>query len=161
MAKRTITPASHSAQAFPHKKVSEKAPKELSEKAKQEASDALSERWLQALLSAKTSDSSLSPVLDASSKALKKASKSKKSTSLNKPPFKPHVRKRVVRSGAYYHQYGEFQRRDPFKMYAPVPWIYIKGYWLQEAGFPIGATLTVQVEAGCITIKPERTESVD
>ena len=79
----------------------------------------------------------------------------KKMRTPSKPPFEPHTRKRVVRSGAYYHQYGEFQYRDPAKRYAPVPWVYIKGYWLQEAGFPIGAKLTVQVEAGCITIRPE------
>lgn len=36
----------------------------------------------------------------------------------------------------------------------PVPFIRLRGYWLQKAGFAVGALVKVQVADGCITIVP-------
>jgi hypothetical protein len=34
----------------------------------------------------------------------------------------------------------------------PVPWIQIKGYWLQRAGFDINTPITIQVMEGCLVL---------
>jgi hypothetical protein len=34
----------------------------------------------------------------------------------------------------------------------PVPWIQIKGYWLQRAGFDINTPITIQVIEGCLVL---------
>ena len=50
-----------------------------------------------------------------------------------------------VRKGHYHHHYADFHPRTILAP-EPVPWLYIKGYWLKEAGFPVGATVKVTVE---------------
>lgn len=35
-----------------------------------------------------------------------------------------------------------------------VPYLRLRGYWLQQAGFPAGQRVKVQVADGCITIIP-------
>jgi len=39
----------------------------------------------------------------------------------------------------------------------PVPWIQLKGHWLQRAGFAINTPLKVRVMAGCLVITAEST----
>jgi len=41
-------------------------------------------------------------------------------------------------------------RRRPL---APVPMLRLQGRWLQQAGFPVGATVLVAVVAGEITLR--------
>lgn len=38
----------------------------------------------------------------------------------------------------------------------PVPWIRLKGRWLAEAGFEIGARLKIRVMRGCLVLTMER-----
>jgi len=35
-----------------------------------------------------------------------------------------------------------------------VPYLRLRGYWLQQAGFPAGQRVKVHVADGCITIVP-------
>ena len=37
----------------------------------------------------------------------------------------------------------------------PVPWIQLKGYWLQQAGFEIDTPLKVRVMQGCLVVTVE------
>jgi len=77
-----------------------------------------------------------------------KAKSSKKVTKL------PYYRKLKVRESLYYHHYGDFQPRDRYRPIRPVPWINIKGYWLNLAGFSIGTPLQVNVNKGRIVLTP-------
>jgi len=64
----------------------------------------------------------------------------------------PYYRKLKVRESLYYHHYGDFQPRDRYRPIRPVPWINIKGYWLNKAGFTIGVPLKVKVSKGRIVL---------
>ena len=57
-----------------------------------------------------------------------------------------------VREGYYPHH---FDARQPYSVPVPdpVPWVQIKGYWLNQAGFTIGTQLSVEVQTGCIILK--------
>ena len=79
-------------------------------------------------------------------------SRSTKGNSSKKPRQFPYYRQLKVRPSLYYRQYGDFQPRDRYRPVIPVPWINIKGYWLNEAGFTIDTPLNVKVDKGCITI---------
>jgi len=57
-----------------------------------------------------------------------------------------------VRKGYYPHQ---FHSNNQYSTPRPVPWVQIKGYWLNQAGFSIGTPLSVQVQNGCIIITPQ------
>jgi toxic protein SymE len=57
-----------------------------------------------------------------------------------------------VRKGYYPHQYHS---KKQYSVPKPVPWVQIKGYWLNQAGFAIGTPLSVQVQNGCIIITPQ------
>jgi len=41
-------------------------------------------------------------------------------------------------------------RRRPL---APIPMLRLQGRWLQQAGFPVGATVVVAITAGEITLR--------
>jgi len=68
-------------------------------------------------------------------------------------------RKLKVRKGYYHYQHSDFQPRQNHHSCQPVPWVQIKGYWLNKAGFIIGTQLNVKVQNGCITIKPATSPS--
>ena len=63
-------------------------------------------------------------------------------------------RKLKVRKSYYHYQHSDFQPRHRHIGCQPVPWVQIKGYWLNQAGFTIGTQLSVKVEQGCIVIRP-------
>ena len=67
-----------------------------------------------------------------------------------------YFRQLKVRSGYYPHQY---QPKKKYSVPKPVPWVEIKGYWLNQAGFSIGTQLSVQVQNGCIIITPQASPS--
>jgi hypothetical protein len=52
----------------------------------------------------------------------------------NKQPL-PYERKLKVRTSYYDHQFHNHHPLYPAQEHVPVPWINIKGYWLQEADF--------------------------
>ena len=62
----------------------------------------------------------------------------------------PYFRKLKVRKGCYFPPVNPHR---PYRRPAPVPWVQIKGYWLNQAGFTIGTALSVQVQPGCIILK--------
>ena len=64
----------------------------------------------------------------------------------------PYYRQLKVRKSLYYYQFGDFQHRDPYRPIKFVPWINIKGFWLNEAGFSIDTPLQVKIEKGCIIL---------
>lgn len=59
-----------------------------------------------------------------------------------------------VRQGYY-----DYQLLGSYKRSAPVPWIHIKGYWLDKAGFTIDTPVSVEVQDGCLIIKAIRSGS--
>jgi toxic protein SymE len=44
---------------------------------------------------------------------------------------------------------------DPAGAGRPVPWIQLKGYWLQQAGFEINTPVKVRVMNGCLVLTTE------
>jgi hypothetical protein len=44
---------------------------------------------------------------------------------------------------------------DPVGAGRPVPWIQLKGYWLQQAGFTINTPVKVRVMDGCLVLTTE------
>lgn len=70
----------------------------------------------------------------------------------------PYSRQLKVRSSYYYRAYNPRYRYMPHKIpkKAPVPWINIKGYWLNQAGFTIDTPLSVTVRKGRIVLQPAK-----
>ena len=66
-------------------------------------------------------------------------------------------RKLKVRKSYYHYQHGDFQPRPRHVSSPPVPWVQIKGYWLNKAGFTIDTSLSVEVRQGCIILKAQPT----
>ncbi len=60
-----------------------------------------------------------------------------------------------VRKGYYDHHFLSKAPHLPRKSHLPVPWVQIKGYWLNQAGFTIGTVLSVQVQQGRIVLTPQ------
>ncbi|MEJ2419074.1 MAG: SymE family type I addiction module toxin [Exilibacterium sp.] len=50
-----------------------------------------------------------------------------------------------MKSGAYYYRYGDFQPRHKHRHYRLVPWTYVKGYWLNQAGFNVGNPVQAKI----------------
>ena len=71
----------------------------------------------------------------------------------------PYFRQLKVRKGDYDYQFLSRENRSPYEMPVPVPWVQIKGYWLNQAGFTIGTALTVEVQPGCIVLKTQPSSS--
>ncbi|WP_428637238.1 SymE family type I addiction module toxin [Shewanella sp.] len=44
---------------------------------------------------------------------------------------------------------------DPVGAGRPVPWIQLKGHWLQQAGFTINTPVKVRVMDGCLVLTAE------
>ena len=65
----------------------------------------------------------------------------------NKPLRHLKVRK------SYYTHSLKSQQDTPYATNPPVPWVEIKGYWLNQAGFEIGKAMEVEVSQGCITLR--------
>lgn len=84
-------------------------------------------------------------------------SRSAKVKSSKKPEKFPYHRQFKVRKSQYYYQYGDFQPRNHYRPVIPVPWINIKGYWLNEAGFSIDTPLQVKIEEGRIILTVAQT----
>ena len=66
-----------------------------------------------------------------------------------------HLRQLKFRESYYDHQYRPKTHSRPYKPPVPVPWVQIKGYWLNQAGFTIGTALSVQVQQGRIVLTPQ------
>ena len=64
-----------------------------------------------------------------------------------------NIRQLKVRQSYYDYQYRTTNGTLSYKTPPPVPWVQIKGYWLNQAGFTIGSELSVHIQDGCITLK--------
>ena len=62
-----------------------------------------------------------------------------------------HERHIKVNHTYYLHKLKD----DPTGAGRPVPWIQLKGYWLQQAGFEIDTPLKVRVMPGCLVLTAE------
>ena len=82
----------------------------------------------------------------------KRETRSTKEKSIKKAQKHPYYRQLKVRTGHYYYHFGNFQPVDRYRPIIPVPWINIKGYWLNEAGFTIDTPLQVTVNKGRIIL---------
>ena len=65
----------------------------------------------------------------------------------NKQPL-PYERNLKVRESFYDHHFTNQRPGYPI----PVPWINMKGYWLDEAGFTINTPLVVKIRKGKIVL---------
>lgn len=66
-----------------------------------------------------------------------------------------HTRQLKVRKSIYEYQanrrgWNEF---EPYTAPAPMPWVELKGYWLDKVGFPVGTNIQVSVSQGCLVLK--------
>ena len=64
-----------------------------------------------------------------------------------------YIRQLKVRKGHYFYQHGDFQPRHRHRNCKPVPWIQVKCYWLNQAGFSVGILIRVRVRQGCLVLK--------
>lgn len=46
-------------------------------------------------------------------------------------------------------------RQPPGTADTPVPWVRLRGKWLQEAGFEVDAQVRVRIMAGCLVLTTE------
>ncbi|NKC16979.1 MAG: type I addiction module toxin, SymE family [Gammaproteobacteria bacterium] len=80
------------------------------------------------------------------------AKKHHKPESLSAKAKLPYPRRLKVHSGHY--DYQSTINPSGYRKSAPVPWIQLKGYWLGQAGFPIGTELEVNISEQRVVITP-------
>jgi len=68
---------------------------------------------------------------------------------------KPVCHTRRIKMGSIIYDY---RRKDHSQ--ACVPWLQLKGHWLERAGFAIGASISVRVMEGCLVLMTEVGEPV-
>ncbi|MES2675924.1 MAG: SymE family type I addiction module toxin [Pseudomonadota bacterium] len=61
------------------------------------------------------------------------------------------ARKLKVREGFY--DYETRSTRNSHKLLPHVPFMLLKGYWLNKAGFTIGTAVCIDVQDGCLVIR--------
>ena len=71
----------------------------------------------------------------------------------------PHYRHLKVRSGYYDYHLRSLRPYSPRPTPDAVPWILLKGYWLNRVGFTIGTKVRVQVKPGRIVLTPQSSPS--
>ncbi|MES2825717.1 MAG: SymE family type I addiction module toxin [Pseudomonadota bacterium] len=64
-----------------------------------------------------------------------------------------YTRKLKVRKGSYDYQINNTNDFFFYKVPPPVPWIHVKGYWLNKVGFTIGTLVCMEVSDGCLVIR--------
>ncbi len=52
----------------------------------------------------------------------------------------------------YYERVARCVVAAPYSAPRPVPWVQLKGYWLEAAGFVIDAPIRVRVMEGCLVL---------
>ena len=62
------------------------------------------------------------------------------------------VRHLKVRKSYYPYQFDQ-NPDQPYRTAQPVPWVEIKGFWLNEMGFTIDTELAVEIANGCLLIR--------
>jgi toxic protein SymE len=69
---------------------------------------------------------------------------------------KPVCHTRRIKMGRIIYDY---RRKDHSQ--ACVPWLQLKGHWLERAGFEIGAPISVRVMEGCLVLIAETGEQAE
>jgi toxic protein SymE len=64
----------------------------------------------------------------------------------------PPCHTRKIKVGYMIYDYQRKNHRPP---QATVPWLQLKGHWLEKAGFTIDAPVTVQVMDKCLVLTTE------
>ena len=62
-----------------------------------------------------------------------------------------HCQERRVKVKKGYYE-RPFRQAEPYSAPRPVPWVQLKGYWLEAAGFIIDAPIRVRVMEGCLVL---------
>ena len=60
--------------------------------------------------------------------------------------------RRVKVKKSYYERPFRQQAAEPYSAPRPVPWVQLKGYWLEAAGFIIDMPIKVRVMEGCLVL---------
>ena len=60
--------------------------------------------------------------------------------------------RRVKVKKSYYERPFRQQAAEPYSAPRPVPWVQLKGYWLEAAGFIIDTPIKVRVMEGCLVL---------
>lgn len=61
-----------------------------------------------------------------------------------------HIRK--IKTGCITYDY---RRKTQYPPQATVPWLQLKGHWLEQAGFTINTPVTIRVMQGCLVLTAE------
>ena len=59
----------------------------------------------------------------------------------------------------YYERAARRFVAEPYPVPRPVPWVQLKGYWLEAAGFNIDTPIKVRVMEGCLVLTVEKEEN--
>ena len=54
------------------------------------------------------------------------------------------------------HMIYDYRRKTQNNSQAKVPWLQLKGHWLDQAGFSIDTPVTVRVMEGCLVLTAEQ-----
>ena len=60
--------------------------------------------------------------------------------------------RRVKVKRGYYERRVRRWAPEPYPVPRPVPWVQLKGYWLEAAGFIIDTPIKVRVMEGCLVL---------
>ncbi|WNO11316.1 SymE family type I addiction module toxin [Teredinibacter sp. KSP-S5-2] len=66
---------------------------------------------------------------------------------------KPICHIRQIKTGSMIYDY---HRKTQNNSQAKVPWLQLKGHWLDQAGFSIDTPVTVRVMEGCLVLTAEQ-----
>jgi toxic protein SymE len=61
-----------------------------------------------------------------------------------------HIRR--IKTGRIMYDY---RRKTHYPPQATVPWLQLKGHWLEQAGFNIDSPVTIRVMQGCLVLTAE------
>jgi toxic protein SymE len=70
-------------------------------------------------------------------------------TTGNSTQDKPICHTKQIKMGQMVYEY---RRKTKNNSQARVPWLQLKGHWLQQAGFAIDTPVTVRVMEGCLVL---------
>ena len=54
------------------------------------------------------------------------------------------------------HMVQDYRRKTQNNSQAKVPWLQLRGHWLDQAGFSIDTPVTVRVMEGCLVLTTEQ-----
>jgi hypothetical protein len=49
----------------------------------------------------------------------------------------------------------DYHRKTQYPPQATVPWLQLKGHWLEQAGFNVDTPVTIRVMQGCLVLTAE------